>query len=350
MSGINQQRLHDNQTGIGSLLFTMVMMIVISLIVLGFAQLSRRSVTETTNDLLSTQAYYAAESGINDADHAIVNGATYNTADTSSCTQFATDNSLNTTLNGSGTGYTCLNVNPTPSNLQVSLSPTSDAQVLSIDTIDSNNNAVAPGSLTLTWTPISGSSASLTTCPTTSLPASTSWNCPFDLLRFDLVPVDTVSRSALVSNTMAAFVLPSNGGAGSIAYSTANGQVTLGTANCTTAGLTPLCSLTITGLSAQKYAMRLTAIYGSSTTATITPANANDELANGQTIIDATGQAQDVLRRVEVRVPAGPSRNSNDNYAIESNGPICKHYGVGSNLDGSGLQYLDSPDTQAGCN
>ena len=50
-----------------AILVTMNLMIVISLIVLGFAQISRRNQRQSLDRQLSTQAFYAAETAVNDA-------------------------------------------------------------------------------------------------------------------------------------------------------------------------------------------------------------------------------------------------------------------------------------------
>ena len=55
-------------------------MIVMSLIVLGFAQISRRNQRESLDRQLSTQAFYAAESGVNDARELITTAAQNNQA------------------------------------------------------------------------------------------------------------------------------------------------------------------------------------------------------------------------------------------------------------------------------
>ena len=45
----------------------MVLMIVISLLVLGFTEIAQAELRNTTDDQLSIEAYYAAETGVNDA-------------------------------------------------------------------------------------------------------------------------------------------------------------------------------------------------------------------------------------------------------------------------------------------
>src|SRR5690349_5561347 len=62
-----QRRSASRQSGMASIVITMVTMVVISLIVIGFATISRREQRQSLDQLLSSQAFYAAESGIEDA-------------------------------------------------------------------------------------------------------------------------------------------------------------------------------------------------------------------------------------------------------------------------------------------
>src|SRR5579862_3283 len=55
------------QQGVVSIMVTMIMMVVISLLVLGFAEIAKNEQRSSLDNALSVQAYYAAESGINDA-------------------------------------------------------------------------------------------------------------------------------------------------------------------------------------------------------------------------------------------------------------------------------------------
>ena len=53
------------QSGFVAILVTMILMVITSLVVLSFAFLARQNQTRNLNSQLSTQAFYAAESGIN---------------------------------------------------------------------------------------------------------------------------------------------------------------------------------------------------------------------------------------------------------------------------------------------
>jgi len=75
-----------------------------------------------------------------------------------------------------------------------------------------------------------------------------------------------------------------------------------------------------------------------------------------QVLIDVTGKAQDVLRRVQVRVPAtGTSANLTSDYAMQSTDSICKRFDIMTNhyqsdagnanpsMDNSGNALCKSP-------
>ena len=61
----------QDEQGIVAIVVTMIIMIILTLIVTGFAQLARREQRATLDRQLASQAFYAAESGINDARRAL---------------------------------------------------------------------------------------------------------------------------------------------------------------------------------------------------------------------------------------------------------------------------------------
>src|SRR5687768_8797387 len=73
------------QQGMAAIFVTMIMMIVISLIVLGFAQVSRREARDSLDRQLSTQAYFAAETGVNDAVEVIKSSGAGSIPEKTSC-------------------------------------------------------------------------------------------------------------------------------------------------------------------------------------------------------------------------------------------------------------------------
>jgi hypothetical protein len=319
----------------------MVLMLVISLIVLGFAQISRRTQRESLDRQLSSQAFYAAETGVNDARKLIQTALDNGNAvpDKAGCTDTGTGGfyaSLNPTIDAArGVSYSCLLVDPSPKELRYSDIGTTSTVVPMVSGTGANFNTIK---LTiqskLTGTPTNG-------CPTSTNNAfkqTADWTCGYGVLRFDLVPTagNNLNADSLRTGTMTTFAVPfSNGGTATIPFAAGTGNANnLVGMSCNATN----CTLTITGLTQNSYHMRVTSLYqdvAMQVTGTVAGGGAA-EISGAQAQIDATGKAQDVLRRIQVNVPMrGDSKNQLSDYAIQSTDSICKRYSV---MDG----YYDS--------
>lgn len=344
-------RLDKSQEGVVSLLVTMVLMIVVSLIALGFAQVARNNQGQQLNQQLSTQAFYAAESGVNDASEIISTALSSSTPPSGSdlnrttCTddpgykdmyvplQTSSYNVLNQTDN---VEYTCILVNGDPSAIQTDIGTTS--KIIPI------NASSDISSIKLSWSTEGTSSDPTAGCPTTAkLPQAAAFdNCGIGVLRVDLLPVDgtaisNASASTLADETLTFFAVPTPGGAGaSISYdgpdsSTANDD-NLIPAGCV--NTIPNCTVTIVIPAAyqthEQYDMRVSSEYEGSDLAVTaaSPTNPDLPLTGAQVLIDATGKAENVVRRIQVYVPIGIESNQLSDYAIESTDSICKRFMV----------------------
>jgi Tfp pilus assembly protein PilX len=334
-------KLRSSQSGTISIMTTMVLMIVITLIVLGFAQVSRRTQRESLDRQLSSQSFYAAESGINDIRDLIHQAVNNGTAvpDKTGCTDtgpggfYAT---LNPTIDaGRGVSYSCALVDASPTILRYSDVGTTSVIVPMTSASGANFSTVKLSLQSkLTGTPITGCPASANN----AFKTTTNWTCGYGVLRFDLVPTagNGLTADSLRNSTMTTFAVPVNaGGVATIPYiaGTANTNNRIGM-QCNNAG----CNLTITGLSQNSYYLRVTSLYqdvAMQVTGTVTGGVAA-EIAGAQAAIDVTGKSQDVLRRIQVNVPIhADSKNQLSDYALESTDSICKRYSV---MDG----YFDS--------
>lgn len=329
-----------SQAGMISIMTTMVLMIVISLIVLGFAQLSRRNQRETLDRQLSTQAFYAAESGVNDArdriQRAVADGAV-TIPEKNGCTDTGTGGfyaSLDPDIDPTkGVKYTCLLVDPSPEVLRYSDVGTTSTVVPMI-----SRNGAAINEITINWqSKITGSSPT-TGCPTTTTSAfspTANWTCGYGVLRFDLVPTaGTFSVDSLRNSTMTVFGVPfSVGGITNVAYMAGSANNNRRGVSCDDAQ----CSLRITGLSQTSYYMRVSSIYRNvAMQISATGGGVALELEGAQAVIDSTGKASDVLRRIQVHVPLrASSQNQLSDYAIQSTDAVCKRFSV---MDG----YFDN--------
>ena len=325
---IMHKRITQNQSGLVSITISIVIMVVLTLIVLGFATIARREQRQALDRQLSTQAFYAAETGINDALEALKFDPT---AEKPNCDNSAASpiySSLSSQVDGTNVRYTCLLVDASLTTLEYGNIDTSKSNVIPVQ----SKNGSAVNSINLGWQDKNASSADFRDCPSAgNFPALSGWSgCTAGVLRVDLVPISGVlSRTNLMNNNFTVFLVPVSGGAGTVAYSVPAGQGSIGQANCTNGGTPKWCSLSITGLSANTYYLRVRSIYRANAL-TVTAYNAGSqlELAGVQAQIDSTGKASDVLRRVVVRVPIGANREGIPDFAIESNGSICKKFYV----------------------
>ncbi len=333
------RRLRANEQGMVAIMTTLVLMIVISLIVLGFAQISRRNQRESLDRQLSTQAFYAAETGINDARKIIQDGVNGGLT--------ATDK---TACDGSGVGgfyaglqpdidpaknvkYTCLLVDAAPKSLQYSSVGTTSTV---IPMISANGTTIRR--VQLNWQTKQNTITPTAGCPTdvnTFVPNGAGWTCGFGVMRIDLTLTagNTLTADGLRDNTMTIFAVPfSSGGVGSINYvaSVANGNNRIGV-NCDN---TTGCSLRIDvpAVSAQtSYHMRVSSIYRDNSLSVEgqDASGTSLEIRGAQAVIDVTGKAQDVLRRIKVAIPLRTtSKNMHSDYAIEMTGSLCKRYSI----------------------
>jgi hypothetical protein len=342
---IPRLKLRRSERGMVSIMTVMVLMIVISLIVLGFAQMSRRNQRESLDRQLSTQAFYAAESGVNDVRQLIQNAVNAGTEvpDKAGCTDTGAGAfyaSLNPDLDASkGVRYSCMLVDPSPTKLRYSNVGTTSLIVPMVSANGENFSQIR-----LDWqSKIAGSPVS--GCPNSTdgvfSPTSTwSANCGYGVLRFDLVPTSgNQDAASLRDGAMTVFAVPyRTAGSNSVAYaaSASNTNNVFGVA-CTTDG----CNLSVTGLNQDSYHLRITSLYRD-VAMQISATNGSGtalEIEGAQAVIDVTGKASDVLRRIQVNVPLrSTSQNQLSDFAIQSTDAICKRFAV---MDG----YYDNDVT-----
>ena len=315
-----------NEVGIVSIMVTMVMLIVISLIVLGFAEISRNDQRNSTDVQLSTEAYYAAESGVNDALAAIINnGQPVQSKLNCNNNAFYDFNGTTSVINiTDNVSYTCLTINPAPTTLYYTANTASTVIPLTSTTAFNN--------LTLDWGVANGSSGT-STCngSTVSFPPVSSWtNCNFPILRVDLLNANgQLARGGpndWSNDTSTMYFVPNTSvGASQPASLSSRGSVF--SAHCSQTDCLDTINL---GPGGTSYYMRVTTIYKTDSKLTVTAGGT--QFYGTQVIIDSTGKAQDILRRIEVAVDLTDS----DTYEIPSGAlitedSVCKQFGVATN-------------------
>ncbi len=333
------KRAHE--AGVVSLIVTLVMMIVITLLVLGFAEISRNEQRNALDDQLSAQAYYAAESGINDAQTVITNNVKNGQAvnDKTSCND---QNGYNFNTNGDNivdqthsVSYTCVLVDPTPSSLAYDVGYNSKV----IPLIAPNSSTF--NTLTLMWQAKDGSTPAGCYTDTATqldqLPAAGSWGCNYPVLRVDILNANVgLARANWAGNTATMFFVPFNGTYASTGTLAARGSLIPATCPTTSSG----CTAYIT-LGGSKYYMRVTTLYQNNFRLTL---NAGGIAFTGaQALVDATGKAVDVLRRVLVAVDlTDANAYAIPNGAIISQDSVCKRFGTTGNATQGSFNVYDN--------
>jgi hypothetical protein len=330
------QKRPPKQDGMAAILITMVTMVVVTLIVLGFALIARHEQTRTLNNQLNTQAFYAAESGVADARQVMLQALSSGkpVPGKDDCTQNTDNAAIYPTnypigpvvLNAEqGVSYSCLLVKPKPNSLKYR-GIGQDSVVASL------NSDSTITKLVLEWQPTSPPPGSPNNCPGNtdhSFKLVPNWNCGYGLMRVDLTQTSgNLTRNGLEGNTLSGFFEPVNHNAGGSVNFGNRGKPVLKAANCDE-GSYGACRMSINGLNSKKFEIRFASLYQPSNIKITAYHNGvRAPLKGAQALVDVTGRANEVLRRIRVRVPLYGSSEGTPNYAISSNAGICKRFNV----------------------
>lgn len=331
---LSTRGLRPNQEGMVSIIVTVILMAVISITVLGFAQVIRRSQQQALDHQLSSQAFYAAETGINDAKK-IIEGFSVSSIPTktmcgrapSSSPYYPLTGVIDTTAN---VKYTCLLVDGSPDTLSYDLSTTGSSKIIPIK---ASTGTIS--SLDFSWSAepnfVGNPTAGCDNAVSFRLPALSSWNCGYGMLRVDLVPASALNESSLLASTFTAFISPTRAAASSTLNYDGNGNnIHGGSAN---QGAHPgahcdgtACAIRLNGLTEGEYYLRISTLYKNTTVDIKAYSGATPvQLVGAQVLIDATGKAQDVVRRIQVHVPLVGNGTHSD-YGVETTNTLCKYF------------------------
>ncbi len=320
------KRHTNRQEGIVSFMVTLIMMLVISLIVIGFSQTARRTAREALDAQLSSQAFYAAESGVNMVASEI-RGGTLDSKETCAPNDDYPVTSLST---DDGVKVTCTLVNPTPDDIVVSASQTASTVV----PIYSSSGASLT-KLSFAWIPPTGLSGVFSGCSALgSFSPQAPNNCNFALLRVDLMkdvlPAGSTNDqkfTSLTNNMVTFYMQPQTSSTGTVSMSDfSNPKGRIVGARCDS----DKCSVSITlsgSAQAARYHARISTMYRDTSRVTITGNDGAITFSDAQVVIDSTGKAQDVLRRVQARYPLGVTTGDAP-YSLQSGSTVCKKFTV----------------------
>lgn len=337
---ISRHKHSKNQDGVVAIIVVVLIMLILTLIVLAISQNATKEQRQTLDRQLNSQAFYAAESGINEVYDCLRktpgSDARCNLPSISTCSNgFSASNNLDS---DGVFKYSCVLYDKSPPTLEFSI-PIDNSEVVPIEGRNPATGApVAINRLTFSWKDPQGT-GTFSGCNTTPVlsnnyfPTQTGrTSCHAGILRIDLISVVSPTRSNLINNNFTAFLVPmrpGSAGTGSLGYNLLNKGV-IGPARCTAGGT---CAITITGFSlpaGQKMYLHMRSIYNAnSVTVSAAQGGAAVNLVGAQALIDSTGKANDIIKRLEVRVPLNRQYNFPE-FSIQSGSDICKLYDVTS--------------------
>src|SRR5665213_1557464 len=209
-------RLGHDEKGFASLIISITLVIVLSLLTVGFAELMRNEQNQVTDRQLNSQAYYAAESGINDATRALNAGYV---KDKTYCGP-STDNPVtvpgasylkNQMIDGTSTSteWTCLLINPAPTSLEYGSVDTINPTTFTFSGLNSDDTPAPITSVTIYWQASDSARTGFQTTPgannNAAFPAASAWtnggNSTPGVLRLAITPLTAYDRTSLINNT-----------------------------------------------------------------------------------------------------------------------------------------------------
>jgi hypothetical protein len=353
----HQNTLKRNQSGFVSIFTVLIIMSLLTITAVGFSNVTRQAQIRTLDNQLNTQAFYAAEAGINDAKNALLNDPNLTKEE---CQETPAMSGFNYTIDSNlDVGYSCLLVNSKVTDIVYNSVPIGGRGSGKQTYIESDDGSPI-GEFTISWD-AAEEGAALPDTNAPFLPPAGTWDNKVGILRFDLVPLNDLDRADMATNSYTTFLYPTSD------TSQGGTEVTIQNTAITDKGhtLNTVCNVPppelrckarviifnppTLPLTASKYALRLQSLYNSvkvrisdvKNTAGVTV-----KLINSQVVIDSTGKAGNVYRRIQVRLPL-KTEYFNSDFALESADSICKRLQVRS--DGTTILSTgnNSVDTDA---
>jgi Tfp pilus assembly protein PilX len=315
-----------NQKGLVTIVSVIIIVIIITIITLSLAALTRRGLRQSLDEQLSTQAQYAAESGVNAAIKLINDKIITSNVDNCNQTGVSGGKFEKNILN-ENVKYSCVLVDLTSDTISTDLASESIKVYPLVDP-----NGLLINTLNIKWSNPSNLSTPLS-CSTqpSCLTNQTGWGVRPGLLRVKLIPYPTtgLQRSAIDSGAIdiTAYPFAITGYGNSADASITKNHVLAALA--TTCDGRGICSINVTGLSSPgRYYVQLYSYYASTTNVNITGTNSSGtavKFTGAQATIDSTGISQDIVKRLRVKVALDASSNL-PIYALSSGESLCKRF------------------------
>jgi hypothetical protein len=320
----------------------------------------RSELGQVTNRQLSDQAYYAAESGINDAVAAIQNGFTGTKTDCGPVAvvdeageQYLTNSNVGDSGDTNTPKWTCLLIDPKPTSLEYGSIDTVTPTTFVVTAQDSDGTPATIDQLDIYWQGTDPGNTSFRSNDATGsgnyFPNASNWSA-IGMLRVAVTPLTQMDRTSLVNNTFTSYLYPTRNStktstpyqAASSGNHGATGVILDGA--CSTSATPPpprYCHSTISkpagdiAAASTPVLFALRSIYDSTNayitalgTSSVNPSLHKVELIGAQTVVDSTGRAQDILKRLQVRVPQHNGEIDFPGFTLDSLTGICKQLTV----------------------
>ncbi|MEX2014474.1 MAG: pilus assembly PilX N-terminal domain-containing protein [Candidatus Saccharimonadales bacterium] len=335
----HSRSLKKNQSGIASMVIVILIMTLLTLVVLAMTQNANREQRQALDRQLSSQAFYAAESGVSDAKDFVANpppgvlpGLQKKECEGVSGAEPGNQFPEKESQVGEfeNTKYTCVLYDRTPDTLRYS---SIDVGASTIVPIEDANASLDISSLTINWTKEDGGTV-FSGCPGagTDLPRQLANDCEAGLLRIELVDPSSTNRTQLINNTFLVYAKPTSSAGTSSPYASASGSVTrqgsVVSGGCNASGG---CSLTIDAINKEKLYLNIRSLYKSNQV-TVTGTNSSGgqiKFRDAQMEVDSTGQAGDILRRVQEMIDlSGLNSGFIPGFVLQTSSDVCKQLEV----------------------
>jgi hypothetical protein len=338
---LHRSALAKNESGLVAIMITLIIMSLLTLVTIGFSRLMLREQRQAIDRQLGAQAFYAAESAINDA---IKSGQAIKNDCTSDLDVGGVPIDRNLSAADS-VSYSCVTIDNSGGDIVLDSVSSNESSVFQVDTSQVS-------SMKFSWQDANDADDfSVADANFPRFPSLNDWGDNTGVLRVTIMPVPpggfnraTMQNLArtyfLYPSTLAAhdpksvsYVLGGDPALGpgyytGVASENSSGQVVSG--QCVAPAITEprSCNVEITNLqasNANRYYIRVKSLYRP-VKLTITGEDAAGDPVNlpgAQYVIDATGKANDVLKRIQVRVPLS-STYAWPEFVVDSASSICK--------------------------
>lgn len=351
--------LKRDQRGVVSIIVAVILMLIMSLIVLAMSENTRREQRQTLDRQLSDQAFYNAETGINDV-MAYLYANPNSNIDKKDCSNLPGPVTKNIDGPGGVNKYSCVKYDKAPESVVYSELSPSTPKVIPITPISSATGTPVPlANLTVSWDDSADRNGAITApCDFGSGNVDLPKSCDYGGVRVEIIGATSIDpaiddREELTDNTIISYLLPNNAAGDNVVrgdfdtYPNNHGIVKA--SNCSNIGDTSKrrCTNTIKDVNRQDtFYVTLKSIYRPvSVTLTGTDtAGGPIRFKNTQTMVDSTGKANDILRRMQVRVPAR-SEFDYPGFGLQTKDSICKVFEVKKDTSGTTASQTDGqPD------